>query len=98
MLINGTHSGFFRSSRGVRQGDPLSPFLFVIFMEAFNRMTPATINSGFISGFSVGASLSKRVNISHLLFANDTLVFYGRILIKFVPLKPYLFVMKLSLV
>ena len=32
---------------------------------------------GLISGFTVGSSKLNRVNVSHLLFANDTLVFYG---------------------
>jgi hypothetical protein len=55
-------------------GDPLSSFLFVIVMEAFSGMIAAAIDSGFISGFLVGASLSERVNISHLLFVDDMLV------------------------
>jgi hypothetical protein len=38
VLINGSPSGFFGSSREVRQGDLLSPFLFVLVMEAFSRM------------------------------------------------------------
>jgi hypothetical protein len=77
VLINGVPSGFFGSSRGVRQGDHLSPFLFVLVMEAFSRMLGAFISRGLISGFSVGSSEPNRVNVSHLLFADDTLVFCG---------------------
>jgi hypothetical protein len=77
VLINGAPSGFFRSSRGVRQGDPLSPFLFVLVMEAFSKMIGAITSRGLISGFSVGSSELNRVVVSHLLFANDTLDFCG---------------------
>jgi hypothetical protein len=77
VLINGVPSGFFGSSRGVRQGDPLSPFLFVLVMEAFSRMLGAFNDRGLISGFSVGSSGQDQVTISHLLFADDTLVFCG---------------------
>jgi hypothetical protein len=77
VLINGVPSGFFGCSRGVRQGDPLSPFLFVLVMEAFSRMLGAFTERGLISGFSVGSSGQNRVNVSHLLFADDTLVFCG---------------------
>jgi hypothetical protein len=77
VLINGIPSGFFGSSRGVRQGDPLSSFLFVLVMEAFSRMLGAFNDRGLISGFSVGSREQDRVTISHLLFADDTLVFCG---------------------
>jgi hypothetical protein len=75
VLVNGTPSGFFSSSRGLRQGDPLSPLLFVIVMEALSRMLSFSIDRGFLSGFSMGSRLSEEVIISHLLFADDTLVF-----------------------
>jgi hypothetical protein len=77
VLINGASSPFFESSRGVHQGDPLSPFLFVLVMEAFSRMLRAFTDRGLISGFSVGTSGQDRVTVSHLLFADDTLVFCG---------------------
>jgi hypothetical protein len=76
-LINGVPSGFYRSSRGVHQGDPLSPFLFVLVMEAFSKMLGAFISRVLISGFTVGSSELNRVNVSHLLFADNTLVFCG---------------------
>ena len=38
ILINGSPSNFFGSSRGIRQGDPLSPLLFDIVMEGLSRM------------------------------------------------------------
>jgi hypothetical protein len=75
VLINGSPFGFFGSSHGVRQGDLLSPFLFVLVMEAFSKMINAIYSRGLISGFSVGPREVDRVEVSHLLFADDTLVF-----------------------
>jgi hypothetical protein len=46
-------------------------------MEAFSRMLGAFSSRGLISGFSVGSSESDRVIVSHLLFADDTLIFCG---------------------
>jgi hypothetical protein len=76
-LINGSPAGFFNSSRGVRQGDPLSLFLFVIVMEALSRMAKVMVDHSLFSGFTVGARGSEQVHILHLLFADDTLVFSG---------------------
>ena len=76
VLVNGTSKGFFKSSRGLRQGDPLSPLLFVFMMEAFSKMIAGAVAGGFLSGFSVGEATSGSINISHLLFADDTLIFY----------------------
>jgi hypothetical protein len=77
VLINGAPSSFFGSSRAVRQGNPLSPFLFVLVMEAFSRMLGAFTSRGLILGFSVGSNEQPRVNVSHLFFADDTLIFCG---------------------
>jgi hypothetical protein len=48
----------------------LSPLLFVFVMEALSRMLSTGINDGLLEGFKVG-----NVIVSHLLFANDTLIF-----------------------
>ena len=75
VLINGTSCGFFESTRGLRQGDPLSPLLFVIVMEALSRMLDKAIDGGFLSGFQVGSEEANHLMVSHLLFADDTLIF-----------------------
>ena len=75
ILINGSPSDFFQSSRGLRQGDPLSPYLFVIVMEVFSCFLRRTISGGFLSGWRVRGRSGEGVQISHLLFADDTLVF-----------------------
>ena len=75
VLINGSPSGFFQSSRGLRQGDPLSPYLFVIAMEVFSSMLRRAISGGFLSGWRVRGRSGEGFQISHLLFADDALVF-----------------------
>jgi hypothetical protein len=98
VLVNGSPSSFFSSSRGLRYGDPLSPFLFVIVMEALSRMLSAIVNGGLLLGFSVGSRHSCVVDISHLLFADDTLFFVGPSLIIFAFCVFYFYALKLSLI
>ena len=75
ILINGCPFDFFGSSRGLQQGDPLSPFLFDIVMEALSRMLVAATATGQFSSLTVGNEASSLMLVSHLLFADDTLVF-----------------------
>ena len=75
ILVNGSPAGFFGSSRGLRQGDPLSPLLFLLIMEVLSRILKKTEDSGLLRGFQVGPVNSIEVRISHLLFAVDTILF-----------------------
>lgn len=71
ILINMCPKGFFRSSRGLRQGDPPSPQLFIMVLEVLSKMIRKT-ESGFILGFVMGEGAYR---VSHLYFANDTIIF-----------------------
>ena len=75
ILINGTPSGFFQSFKGLRQGDPISLCLFVVAMKALSRLILKAQEGGFISGFTIGERGGDGEEISHLLFANDTIIF-----------------------
>jgi hypothetical protein len=77
VLINGTPCGFFTSSRGLRQGESLSPLLFALVMEAFSRLMDRAVVRGYLEGFSVAHNNGSELKVSHLLFADDTLIFCG---------------------
>ncbi len=67
---------FFYSSRGLRH-DLLSPLLFVIVMEALRRLMDWVVRGGFLSGFIVGTAEGRPLEVSHMLFADDTKILCG---------------------
>ena len=75
MLVNGSPTDFFGSSRGLRQGDSLSPLLFLVMMEVFTRMVKRMEGVGLLSGFRADGRRGGRECVSHLLFADDTILF-----------------------
>eukprot|EP00253_Pinus_taeda_P008844 PITA_08844 len=71
VLINGAASQFFKSQRGLRQGCPLSPLLFLLAAEGLRRLILKAKQSGMLTGLEVAVNLF----ISHLLFVDDILLF-----------------------
>ena len=72
ILLNGQPGSKFVPSRGLRQGDPLSPYLFLLVSEVFSLLLQRGIDGGRISGVQMDRS---GPSISHILFADDTLIF-----------------------
>lgn len=70
ILINGCPTDEFPITKGVRQGDPLSPFLFIIAMEGLSVSMRAACERGVFNGIKIpnGGPV-----ISHLLYADDAL-------------------------
>jgi len=71
----GKAMGFFPSTRGLRQGDPLSPLLFIWVMEILSRLIIKANEVEFLEGTHINSSHLEDVLISHFLFVNDTLIF-----------------------
>ena len=72
VLVNGNAKGWVKASRGLRQGDPLSPFLFTLVVDVLSRMLLRAEERNVLEGFRVGWN---RIRVSHLQFADDTIFF-----------------------
>ena len=70
VLINGNPTDEFKISKGVRQGDPLSPFLFITTMEGHSVTMRATCQAGVFQGIQLP---HRGLLISHLLYTYDAL-------------------------
>ena len=49
VFVNGSPTGFFQSSRDLRQGNPLSPYLFIVVMKVFSCLMKKTVVGGFLT-------------------------------------------------
>ena len=72
VLVNGNAKGWVKASRGLRQGDPLSPFLFTLVADVLSKMLLREEERNSLEGFRVGRNKTK---VSHLQFADDTIFF-----------------------
>ncbi|GJU92745.1 putative RNA-directed DNA polymerase, eukaryota, reverse transcriptase zinc-binding domain protein [Tanacetum coccineum] len=71
ILINGSPTFEFSINRGIRQGDPLSSFLFILIMKGLHNALADAVTKGLISGVTLNNS---NINISHLFYADDVII------------------------
>ncbi|KAK6803270.1 hypothetical protein RDI58_001054 [Solanum bulbocastanum] len=73
IIINGKRHGFFHSTRGLKQGDPLYPALFILGAEVLSRSLNRLHQNPLYHGFY----MEKRgPQINHLSFADDIIIFW----------------------
>lgn len=71
LLLNGSPYGYFKPSRGLRQGDPISPYLFIIVMECLSRLFHRAEQQNIIKGITISRG---GPTTTHLLFVDDLLI------------------------
>jgi hypothetical protein len=70
VLVNGSPTEEVNIQRGLKQGDPLAPFLFLLVVEGLSGLVRSAESRGLYQGFKVGNS---GLSISHLQYVHDTL-------------------------
>jgi len=96
VLVNGSPMDEFSLRRGLRQGDSLSPFLFLMAAKDFHVLMESLFINNLFIGYKVGSSDS--VVVSHLQFANDTLILGENLWAIFGLCMPFFFSLKHYLV
>ncbi|GJV55061.1 RNA-directed DNA polymerase, eukaryota, reverse transcriptase zinc-binding domain protein [Tanacetum coccineum] len=74
ICVNGEIKGYFKGGRGLRQGDPISPYLFTLVIEAFNMIMIKNVHEAENFKYHYGCSELK---LTHMCFVYDLMVMYN---------------------
>jgi hypothetical protein len=87
VIINGEATSFFNFERGLRQGCPLSPYLFILIMEGLSLLLKKSFSEHKISGIKV----TKLIKMFHLMFVDDVLLMTNVVLSEWTVIQEVLF-------
>ncbi|GJR65771.1 RNA-directed DNA polymerase, eukaryota [Tanacetum coccineum] len=73
VIVNGSPTEEFQFFKGLKQGDPLSPFLFILIMESLHISFQRIVDAGMFKGIVLDSSM----HLSHMFYADDA-VFVGQ--------------------
>nr|GFB35118.1 RNA-directed DNA polymerase, eukaryota [Tanacetum cinerariifolium] len=73
ILVNGSPTSEFQFYRGLKQGDPLAPYLFILVMESLHLSFSRVVEEGTFTGIKIDSSIT----LSHLFYADDA-IFIGK--------------------
>jgi len=73
ILVNGAPTEKFKHDYGIRQGDPLSPYIFIVYTNILSCMLQDLEDKGMLKGVEINKG---ELPISHLMFANDIIIFF----------------------
>lgn len=75
ILVNGEPTEFFKPTRGIRQGDPLSLYLFLLCFEGLTQLINSAVHAGKIRGYSLAIMGLKYLNC----FLQTTICFFAKL-------------------
>jgi len=87
VLVNGCPTEKFKPSRGLRQGDPLTPFFFLVVVEGLFGLVRQAMKNNLLTGLKIG---KNELEVCILQFVYDTLFLYENTFSNVVTLKAIL--------
>lgn len=74
VLVNSSSKGFFKRSRGLRQGDSLSPYLFIMVVDLLGRLSAKAEAVGLLEGF---LAIEGSLSVPFIQFVDDLFFFFA---------------------